>query len=654
MVCFFSFSLAISIAADTHREIWWPEKDHPGPDPKSAPPWLLSDKLCFSRWDGGRIEVSKGFLSGWTYFNPPWPDVVDATNRWYDPDTLGLAVKMGYGFLWLTMSNGFSLEQEAGHHQALKRYVEECHERGIKVAAYQSLTNIFTDDMFERVPESKNWLLLGVDGKPMPYGAAHYQKLGRVTRVLADVSRPEWRAYLKKRVDLAIDLGFDALEWDNVFYSVGGDERSKQRYTTFLARNQFCDNADVRSLYELEQLRRVFRDLLAHARRRKPEVVIFCNLHRSTFTVGRATTILTSEDGREPGIYDITPARQSGRGDIKDADVGDLAQPVYADEPLDIAGEPFSAERLRTNLGVLRCLKGLSEGWKPVLLEYGGRRNGDRFLNQMPPLAFQLSVAECNAALCGFQGFQEGRALLDLYRRRPEVMRIVEAASAVHRFVREQAKYVVGAEYKTDVAIVADARMRASSFCDRLARANVQYEVLFEDRIHPEVLRRYQRVLVPDTQLLSDQAVRSLVAFAEQGGRLMVTGNTGAMTDWGQPRGENPLGRPGPWTYRRKDVDEAESIRFLTEGIKSSFEIPDCPYVLFVLTQGAGVKPGGFVAHLLNYRKHPLTDVRIRCPAGKQVHLLALTPGCNRIQSGRQDGEWLIPSLGVYSLVIVD
>jgi len=634
--------------------LWWPEADHPGPDANSLPTWLKTGKVCFSRWDGGRIEAAKGFLSGWAFFNPPWPDIVDATVRWYDLDTVDLAVRMGYNFVWLTMSNGFSVEQESGHWRVLKRYVDECHRRGIKVAAYQSLTNMFVDDMFVRVPESKGWQLLGPDGQPVPYGAAWYKKMGRVTRVLADVSRPEWRTYLKRRIDAAIDLGFDALEWDNVTYSIGGDQRSRDRYAQFLSNNRFQDNPDLRILYQHEELRRVFRELLDHARKRKPDMVTFCNLHRSTFTVGRATTVLTTEDGKEPGYYDTAANRPSGQGDIKDADMRDDVKPVYVDEPVDIAGESFKPERLRSNLGLLRCLKGLSEGWKPILVEYGGRRKGDRFLNQMPPLAFQLSVGECNAALCGFQGFQEGRALLDLYQRRPEVMRIVDAAAEAHRFVKEHAQEIVGAEYVADVAIVLDARVQGAALCDRLAKSNVQYAVLFEDRIRLDVLKRYQRVVVLDAQLLSDVAVGALVAYAEQGGRLMVTGNSGAMTEWGQLRADNPLARPGRYTYFGKDADEGELVRLLLDGVRPSFDVVGCPYVLFVLTRSKDAASGTFTAHLLNYHKRPLKDVRVRCSGHKPARIASMTPGCDVIRPGSAPFEWVISSLGLYSIVVVE
>src|SRR5262245_16677410 len=72
----------------TSAEVWWPDPVHPAPRKEWSPQWLLSHKLCFSRWDGGRIETCKGFLSGWVYFNPPWPDVIEATTNWYKPATV--------------------------------------------------------------------------------------------------------------------------------------------------------------------------------------------------------------------------------------------------------------------------------------------------------------------------------------------------------------------------------------------------------------------------------------------------------------------------------------------------------------------------------------------------------------------------------------
>ncbi len=46
--------------------------------------------MRFSRWDGGRIETAKAFLSGWPGLNPPNPDYLYTMTNWYDPKTVQL------------------------------------------------------------------------------------------------------------------------------------------------------------------------------------------------------------------------------------------------------------------------------------------------------------------------------------------------------------------------------------------------------------------------------------------------------------------------------------------------------------------------------------------------------------------------------------
>lgn len=633
--------LLLALGRVGFAEVWWPEAAYPLPDKASAPGWLTGEKLNFSRWDGGRIEVSKAFLSGWPYFNPPWPDVVDATTRWTDIETVQLAREMGYNFLWLTFSAGFSIEQERGQWEALRAYVEECHKYGIKVAAYMSSCNVFVDDMFAQVPECKEWLLLDADGVPVPYGAANFKKIGRITRQLADITNPDWKNYLKKRIDAAIDLGFDALEYDNTHWAVAG-EKSKEQYATFLARNGFADTPETRHVYEREAIKRLFPELLGYAKKRKPDMVLFCNINRPLYAIQRGCTVIATEDGLEPGYYAYKSQHEIG--------ADDRLAPLYEDRFLDIEAEPFDSQKLIANLGRLRLLHGLNEGWKPVLVEFGGRQNGHRQLNQFPPLAFQLAIAECNAALCSLQGYQEGLALLELYRRKPEVMRSVEAAHAAHRFVSKYQEYVVGACYKADVAFVMDERLDGIEFLGQLDRQNVQYDVVYEDRLKEDFLRGFQCVVAYGAKLISDDAVTTLVRYAQNGGRLMLFGETGAMTNWGQPRANNPLAADGPW--KREDTEKEAVVKFIQENTKPLFSVLDCPYVLFTITQAVGTSEGGFVVHLLNYQKEPLSNVRVRCASAAIPKMVALTLGCGTIEKAGGEGEWVIPKLGVYSMLI--
>jgi hypothetical protein len=450
---------------------------------------------------------------------------------------------------------------------------------------------------------------------------------------------------MKKRVDAAIELGFDAIEYDNSFFSIAPTQRAQERYRRFLEKNGFEDNGEVRRAYEMEQIRETYREMLAHARTKKPDMVLFANTNYDNFALNRGGTMISTEDGKEPGYYQLVAAHE--------ITAEDLLSPCYADVQTAADAEPFRADRLQTNLGTLRLLKGLDEGWKPVLVEFGGRRNGHRFLNHLPPQGIQLAIGECNAALCSYQGYQEGRAQLDLYRRSAAVVPMMQAAAAAHRFVSENQDLFLGSCLFGNVAVVMDDRLKGYDLLKRLARENVQFEVLFEDRLTPGLLNRYQRVLVSDAKLISDEGLTALVAYARNGGKMMVVGESGAMNLWGQPRAQNPLAADGPWEKRPANASEEDLARFLKDGVAARFEVVGHPEVLFTVTKPRDGEEKKLIVHVMNYRKHPLIDVRLRCPPAKAVSLRSVAPDCSRIQPASAPGEWLVPKLGVYSILVL-
>jgi hypothetical protein len=238
-------------------------------------------------------------------------------------------------------------------------------------------------------------------------------------------------------------------------------------------------------------------------------------------------------------------------------------------------------------------------------------------------------------------------------------MKIVKAINKAHHFVSKHQEYFLGARYKANVAFVTDDRLPVfqgerprEGFLTDLTRTNVQFDVLFEDRISKKNLRRYQCIVVYDARLISDEALAVLISHAREGGRIIFFGQTGAMDCWGQPREKNPMLSNGRWKRAR---NEAALIDFIKDNTTPSFEVIDCPYILFTITESEGSQSAKkyFAMHLLNYRKHPLVNVRVRCPGVKKLHLLSLSPGCEQIRKGTRANEWIIPKLGVYSILAV-
>jgi hypothetical protein len=77
-----------------------------------------------------------------------------------------------------------------------------------------SIGNIFWEDMFAHVPESKDWVLK-INGQPVPYGTADYGAVGQVTRYLADLSLEAWQQYTLGRVVAAVQAGADGIMFNN-------------------------------------------------------------------------------------------------------------------------------------------------------------------------------------------------------------------------------------------------------------------------------------------------------------------------------------------------------------------------------------------------------------------------------------------------------
>ncbi|MEK7404549.1 MAG: hypothetical protein AAB225_05530 [Acidobacteriota bacterium] len=375
------------------RATQYPAQWPPGPPPSSVPAWARPGRIRFARWDGGRIETAKAFLSGWPGFNPPNPDYLHSMSTWYELGTIRLLREAAINTIWVTFSNGFSNETERAQQEELRVYIAECRRQGIHVFAYESLTNLFWEDMFARVPESRQWLATR-DGKPVPYGSGDYTKMGRVTRYLADLRNPGWRAYLRKRIDLAIEAGADGIAYDNNF----GD-----------------------GLFD------AYRELYEHASRRKPDFLLMGNFHSDTYVLNKLLNSITTEDGLEPGIY---PEAHLNTARLK------------RERPnLQQVGDGF----LVNNINLLRLHQELSEGWKPVMIEYGGRETGERFNTPISGPRHQLALAEAMMFSVAMEVFVEGAFAHGLMTRDPKAMEIWRAIGQYNRFFAANEQYYIGA-----------------------------------------------------------------------------------------------------------------------------------------------------------------------------------------------------------------
>jgi hypothetical protein len=532
-------------------------------DKSSIPAWAAPGKVRFARWDGGRVETAKAFLSGWAGLNPPDPDVLYTMTNWYDLGTIPLLKKAHINLIWATFSVGFSMETEEAHQAQVRRYIAECHRNGIHVLLYESIANMFWEDMFQLHPASSHWPQIGSDGKPVPYSAGEYDKMGRVTRYMANLSNPEWREYLTRRIDLAIDSGADGLIYDNNFGN---------------------------SLVDL------YQQLRTHIAKRKPDFLVMANFHPDTYVLNRLLNCITTEDGIEPGLY--APS-SPGYVDLK----GHLPY-------LQKIGKRF----LVNNFGLLRIHETLAEGWKPTMIEDGTRETSSRLVGLMSPPRMKLAMAENMSFGIALEQFVEGRPAHDLSTGLPTAVAVWQAVGEYNQFFAEHEDLYTGARSSAPLAIVLDDRSEGIPLLDGLASRRVPFEILYERDITPQTLSRYKAVALLTAKTVRDSALVALEQFIQAGGQLLAAQDAGTLSEDGKSR-QRPsffsgqLGRGAATLVESNlSVDQlAKTLLNISGDPLVSLDLP--AGVLYNITEQPREKR--IIVHLLNYGTEPLPMVKL-------------------------------------------
>ena len=472
----------------------YPRQWPPGPRESSVPDWARPGKIRFARWDGGPLETAKAMLSGWPGFNPPVPDFLYTMTNWYDPSTVQLLRDAGFNLIWITFSNGFSNQTESFQRELAGRYIDECHRSGIHVLAYQSIANMFWEDMYGRVPESRQWAAKGPGGNPVPYRAALYQAAGRITRYMADIANPGWRAYLRKRIDLALDAGADGIMYDN--------------------------NPPGRDLLDL------YRDLYGYGARRKSDFLLMGNFSDATYAFNRLINAMTNESAVEPGVY--------GAGGRERPGTAFLA---------------LRGGRLMNNIGLLRVQAELSGGWKPAMVEDRVREaDGDdvtrrrmRLQGPMRPPRVQLALAEAMMFSIASEIIVEGGFANGLRAREPEAMAVWRAIGRYNRFFADHEAHYTGVRSLARLAVVLDDRSAGIELLNGLAARNVIFDVVYEHDLTAARLAGYAAAAVLTAETVRAPALAALEQFVARGGKLFAAGRAARVDEGGQARPRPPL-----------------------------------------------------------------------------------------------------------------
>jgi hypothetical protein len=584
----------------------YPKQWPAGPSKDSVPDWAAPGLIRFSRWDGGPIHTAKGFLSGWPGLNPPIPDFVYTETNWYDPSTVRFLRDAHVNLVWVTFSVGFSIPAEKMQRDLVQAYIKECHKYGIRVMAYESVANICWEEMFQNVPESKDWFLKEGNGKPVLY-------CGMPRRYMADLSKPGWCAYMKQRVDLAVEAGADGIMYDN------------------------CLAGSTVHMAE------VLREMMQYSLGKKKDFLLMANFHRDKYILNRVLNCLTTEDGGEPGVFsdkNLTRCPRAGeRPWMLQVDGGYLMNAV----------------------GLFRTFENLAEGWKPVMIESNLREQGVRETTFMRPERQQLAIAE-PMAFGGVSNelFVDLRFANGLYRNEPAAMEAWKAIGQYYGFMADKAQYYRGARSVATLAMILDNRSEGQAMMNGLASRNVLYNVLYEHELTPEKLKPYAAVVLLSADTVRNRALAALDEYVTAGGKLIAIEAAATRDEDGKPRPRPTWFGQKHGKGETKSFDKMPGVDGLAQTLLATDRAPlvklQAPKgVLYNVTQQA--EKGRRMVHVLNYLPKPVEKVVVTVE-GKHDTVELLTPDGPHeppriVRTTDTATEIEIPSVKIYSMLIL-
>ncbi len=475
-------------------------------------------------------------------------------HSWFDSEACpSVMQELGLNFCHCRFYKGMGWNFESRDFPNVKRFVENAHRHGVRVLAYVQFSTLYYETMLDEVPDLADWAAVDENGKKRCYNGAYY-------RWMPCINAPGFEPYLKKMIRIALaEGGFDGVMLDNAFAPPCYCPRCRALFREHLARVPAPEQrfglptvAHVepppprRSAYgeiqdPIEQqwiqfgcgrLTALYGRLYAFTKSVKPDAVFsanICNIRRANMA-GEAALNMPDLGG----CFDLYVSQS---GNAPNAEGGCIVNRVR---------ELKLARALRTPI------LALCDG-------DGGISDEARYFLPLMEDVIWGGIPTDRTVLKPDRANVSPEALAF---RRPLLQRFNETVRTYRESLSAQESAPLRLFYSRESVMYSEKAHRALLGAEEiLLRNHVPYELVVSAAERPPALSDDGRVvLVPDQRCLSDKEVEALVQYARSGGRLVVTGASGAYDPLYRQRRDNPLvsGLAGcPRTVVSEAVDEA-------------------------------------------------------------------------------------------------
>ncbi len=557
-------------------------------------------------------------------------------HHWFDSEACPqLMQDLGLNFVHSRFYKGMGWQYESRDFPNVKQFVANCHKHGVRALAYIQFSTLYYEIMLSEVPDLADWVALDERGEKRTWHGHYF-------RWVPCHNNPDFEAYLKKMIRIAVvDGGFDGVMFDNCDMPPCYCPRCVKLFREHLAQEPNPEDrfglptvANVRPpvlrsstmgeiqgpthqewvRFRSKRQSDLFHRLYEHTKRCKPSTIFSGNIAhiRRVNMAGRDALnmqdlsdcfdIFVSQSGNTPGCegpYVVNRVRE-----LKLAEA--LHTPALALCDTDIAGEAPSETKGNTLTLVEDAV-------------FGGIPTDRRVLKADPQMVLPERVAVHR----------------DMLRRFDRMVRTHRTALTAPSY--EPVKIL----YSREAIMLSQASCEAVLSTEEiLLRRHIPYGLLLTAAEVPIVIPDDCEVLVvPDVRCLADSQIDALVRFAEGGGRMIVTGQSGRYNADYRQRPDNPLTKAiaafdsvvrrdevdiapvkSPWWRMRIGAPLDGGKRLLADLSKlwsPSVRI-DAPESVFVEVKR---DQNGMYVHLINYnREAAASNVRVKL-AGDKIAL---------------------------------
>lgn len=646
------------------------------------PEWIKPENLRWAFW-GWEPLAARRRLGG---HHPVFLGDSEWASRWHDrlfaEKTIRQMKGLGINLAVTHFFKGFGLKAEQKEMEIIRDFAARCHEHGVRVLGYTQFRSIYYETFLAEEPRAAGWIQRRRDGTLNDWGGAYY-------RWSPCVNSKEFIDYLKKVVRHGAEwAGLDGFHFDNAYANPCYCDRCKELFRGFLRREVrderrmgFVDFSHVElppqnrddvcisdPLYQewirfrVESLTNAWKELYLFIKSINPDLCMLTNpaypralgwannLSVHAASCGRYTDLMFAENGNFPS---------------------------------------FDGDKLITQISGFKQAENCGYHVVPTTWKRGRK---DELRCPGRPEEVALSLAEA-AAFGGIAGTNWAMRTTRGDQLVIDDSKLARPLREHNDFMKNHRELYEGAVTEARAALLhsfesfayrsQETSMHATGMEQILTRANIPYDIVFAE--HLERAGNYRLLILAGQGCLPDVVVRRVIKHVENGGALLLTGESGVFNEHGLEREFNAfqkiLSHPRvihwPDSPEKVDLDEAKSWIYtiavslpkahagVERGVKKLLGPENLPFEIAapqgVIANWRRLPGGRHALHLINYRNEQKmkggVTVRFSAAAAGNRRYALYSPERGRERSGafgRQGGTLKIGPMETYKVVLVE